>query len=411
MRKSWIVALFLSFIGFAAPVLSQPAPSEEIAAIRAQIAQLVARLDRLEGGAAAAPGGPPADASNGSAAGAAAVVDVDAADERRISLSGDFRYRHETINDEAFPERNRQRIRARIGLDAQITDDVEVGIVLASGGDDPVSGNQTLGGGLARKSIGFDRAYFSWAATESLDVLGGKMPNPFFRPGRHHLIYDGDLNPEGIALRADRESWFANAAGFAVQERSTGEDSYMLGAQAGFKGTLSSGASYMAGLSYFDYRNTRGVTPFYETDGQGNSLDVNGNYLYDFNLVEVFGQLELEIASRPMTLFVDYVDNTEAGEFDTGYAIGLRYGRARGPRSWEFGYAYEDIEADAVLATFTDSDFGGGGTDSRGHVFDVAYAFADRWSFGLKYFLNERGADEGAQRDYNRLQADLSFRY
>jgi len=409
MPKSWIVVLYLSLLGFAAPALSQTPSSEEIASIRAQIAELTARLDRLEqagGGAVAQAGGEPSRA-----AGPATVVDASAPEQPRVAMSGDFRYRHETINDEFLPLRNRQRMRARINLDATVTDKVKVGLVLASGGDDPVSANQTLGNSFDRKSIGFDRAYFAYEASENIQLLGGKMPNPFFRPGGHHLIYDGDLNPEGLALRASRGSWFANVGGFPVQARPLDEDSYMLGGQFGFKGSFAEGASYTAGVSYFDYRNTQGHTPFYLPVGQGNSVDANGNYLYDFNIVELFGQVQLDVANRPLTLFADYTDNTEAGDFDTGYALGLRYGRVRGPRSWEFGYAYEDIEADAVLAAFTDSDFGGGGTDSKGHVFDLAYGIADRWTFGLKYFLNVRGANEGVERDYKRLQADLSFRY
>jgi hypothetical protein len=395
----------------AGPALSQPASSEEIAAMRAQIAQLMERLDRLEHGAGAPVAGAASAAPGSAASGAVAVIDSNVPGEPRVALSGDFRYRHETINDEFFPERNRQRIRARVGLDAKITDNVKVGLVLATGGDDPVSANQTLGGGLMRKTVGFDRAYFDWTAAEGLDVIGGKMANPFFRPGGHHLIFDSDLNPEGVALRASRGAWFANVGGFPIVERTSNEDSYMLGGQFGFKGSISDGGSYTVGASYFDYRNTRGQEPFYIPVGQGNSVDAGGNYLYDFNIAEVFGQVQLDVANRPLTVFADYTENTEAGDFDTGFAIGLRYGRVRGPRDWEFGYAYEEIEADAVLAAFTDSDFGGGGTDAKGHVFDVAYGIADRWTLGLKYFLNERGADAGAERDYKRLQADLSFRY
>ena len=75
------------------------------------------------------------------------------------------------------------------------------------------------------------------------------------------------------------------------------------------------------------------------------------------------------------------------------------------------GYAYQDLEADAVIATFTDSDFGGGGTDGKGHVIELNYALRDRWTLGFRYFLNERGADADNEHDYNRLQADVVFAY
>ena len=65
----------------------------------------------------------------------------------RIGLDGDFRYRYERIDAEGSDTRRRNRIRARFNVRADVTDDVEVGFGLATGGDDPVSTNQTLGGG------------------------------------------------------------------------------------------------------------------------------------------------------------------------------------------------------------------------------------------------------------------------
>ena len=138
------------------------------------------------------------------------------------------------------------------------------GSKLATGGDDPVSANQTLDAGFSRKPIGVDRAFFSWAATEQLTFTGGKMANPFYRPGNHHLIYDDDLNPEGLALRYGRGDWFANYAGLWVEERSAADDSIMLGGQFGYRHTLDDGMRVTAGAGYYDYLDTQGRTPFWD---------------------------------------------------------------------------------------------------------------------------------------------------
>jgi predicted nuclease with TOPRIM domain len=71
----------------------------------------------------------------------------------RIRLDGDFRYRYEMIDVEGDPTRERNRIRARANVRADLADDVEVGFGLATGGDDPVSTNQTLGGGGSSKGV------------------------------------------------------------------------------------------------------------------------------------------------------------------------------------------------------------------------------------------------------------------
>jgi hypothetical protein len=390
--------------------LAQGAPSPEIAALRAEIAALTARLDRLEqqqtsdrsaeAPAAAAP-----------APAAAVARNTPPADSAVLKFSGDLRYRHETVNDDAFTERQRQRIRARFGVTADVVEDLRVGLTLATGDDDPISANQTLDGGFNRKSFGVDRAFFAWQATEDLSITGGKMANPFFRPGNHPLIYDGDLNPEGLALRYNRTNWFASFAGLWVEERAAADDSILLGGQVGYRRMLGDGMRLTAGVSYYDYLETQGQTPFWNGDAVGNRLDLAGNYLNDFNEAELFAELSLNAGDRPLSLFADYVRNVEADDEDTGYALGAAYGEVTRPGTWRIGYAYQRLEADSVIGTFTDSDWAGGGTDGRGHVVDFAYGFRTRWTLGFKYFINERGMAAGNERDYNRLQADVSFTY
>jgi hypothetical protein len=388
---------------------AQGAADAEIAALRAEIQALTARLDRLEQtqGREAVAAPPPAAASPP----AAVAQSASAADAAVLRFSGDLRYRHEAVNDDAFTERQRQRIRARFGVTADVTEDLRVGLTLATGDDDPVSANQTLDGGFERKSFGVDRAFCAWQATEDLSITGGKMANPFFRPGNHHLIYDGDLNPEGLALRYDATNWFASFAGLWVDERSAADDSILLGGQVAYRRTLGGGARLTAGVSYYDYLETQGQTPFWDGDAAGNRLDAAGNYLSDFNEAELFAELGFRVGDRPLSLFADYVTNVEADDEDGGYALGATYGEVTRPGTWRVGYAYQRLEADSVIGTFTDSDWAGGGTDGRGHVVDLAYGFRPRWTLGLRYFINERGMAAGSERNYNRLQADVSFAY
>jgi hypothetical protein len=409
MRKSLFIAGLAAFGALSTALEAQPTAGAEIAAIRTEIAALMARLERLEQGATSPPAATPATPAVPVAA--ASAPRALAASAPVLRFSGDLRYRHESINEDAEAERQRQRIRARFGVTADIAENVRVGLQLATGGDDPVSANQSLDGGFNRKSIGVDRAFFSWAATEQLTFTGGKIANPFFRPGNHHLIYDGDLNPEGLALRYGRGDWFANYAGLWVEERGVADDSIMLGGQFGYRRMLDNGMRVTAGASYYDYLETQGQTPFWDGAAAGNRLTPTGRYLNDFNLTELFAELNLKAGERPLTVFADYVRNSEASEADTGFALGASLGEVSGPGTWRVGYMYQDLEADAVIGTFTDSDFGGGGTDGKGHIVELNYGFRDRLVFGLRYFLNERGADAGNEHDYNRLQADVVFNY
>ena len=291
------------------PAVVAAQPDSETAELRAEIEALRDRLDE---------------------------IDASSSGTDRLAFSGDLRYRHETINDDAAAtERNRHRIRARFGMTADLGDDLTVGMTLATGASNPVSANQSLDGGFTRKDIGFDRAFFAWDINEELELRGGKMANPLFRPGSHHLIFDGDLNPEGLALGYDGSNVFANIAGLWVEERSGGDDAILYALQGGYRRMLGDGAELTVGASYLDYSDTQGFLPFWLGLPQGNTVDASGNLVNDYDLAEVFAQVETEAAGRPLRLFIDYVQNLEADSFDTGFALGMRWGNASNPGEWD----------------------------------------------------------------------------
>ena len=328
---------------------------------------------------------------------------------QNVRIGGDLRYRHEMIGVENGADLTRHRIRARLDVTGRVTDAVSAGFKLSTGGDDPVSGNQTLGGGLSRKEFGVDQAYFRWQPVKGTTIIGGKFATPFVRAGNHPLIFDGDLNPEGLAVSHASETWFANAAGYWIQERQGAPDSLMLGGQIGIKRTVD-GVGIVTGVSYYDYVNACGQAPFFTTSRKGNTL-VGGRYANDFNLVEAFGELEFKAAGRPLRFFGSYVNNVAADRFGDGYALGITYGKASASNTWEIGYAYQDLAADSVIGIFTDSDFGGGGTDNHGHVIRLAYALSPNWGLHLTYFNNEVCGNAGTAHGYQRLQADVNFKF
>ena len=88
---------------------------------------------------------------------------------------------------------------------------------------------------------------------------------------------------------------------------------------------IADNAELTVGAGYLDYRDTQGFSPFYLGAPQGNLVDGSGNLLNDFDLLEVFAEVELDIGGQPLRLFVDYVENTAADQFETGFAVGMRW--------------------------------------------------------------------------------------
>ncbi|HPQ39628.1 MAG TPA: putative porin [bacterium] len=341
----------------------------------------------------------------------ASISTADAAWTDTFKMKGDLRYRYESVDKEGSEDRVRHRIRARLGVTAEVTDSLSVTLQLASGSEDPVSTNQSLDGFFSTKGFHLDRAYVKWKATDALALTAGKISNPFHCPGKSELIWDGDLNPEGIAAQFESTSEFkvyANLSYLVVDERSsTTDDCYLYGGQLGFKIPMG-GASLNIGGGYYAYVNQEGFPAFGEDFG--NTLDDEGNYTMDFTNFEGFVELNAKLGSFPFGLYGHYVVNNEADEDDTGYQFGFSLGKVKDPMSWQLQYSYKEIERDAVVGAFTDSDFIGGGTDGKGHEIQFGLGLAKHTSLGVSYFLNEIGL-EGESRDYDRLMIDLVFKF
>ena len=412
---------------------------EEIQAMRSQIELLTRRLDQLEkqnqdmARALQDRAAPGADA--GAAPGPASAVALDERieeavsariDERmaavswaeRIQWKGDFRYRYENIDEEGRDGRNRNRIRARTALEAQVTPTVKAGLGLATGGDDPVSANVTLGGGGSKKDINLDLAYFDWSGIANTRVLGGKFSNYLVRPQKTGMVWDGDWRPEGLGAIWDNGTFFAQGLGTWLEGDSRRGTEFGWVAQAGVRLKVGDAGKLMFGGGYAQF-DIAGATPLY-----GNPDDFFGNtfvedplnddvlvFAYNYREWQAFAEYSFPLAGRPLVLFADYVVNSEAPENDTGYLFGVKYGSAKGPGTWDISYFYEKLEADAVVGLVTDSDFGGGGTDAKGHALQGTYAFHDNWSFTATYFVNEIALASGNPRDFDRLMLDLNFKY
>lgn len=402
-------AILLCTLGLTlACAYAEPDAQPEISALMARIALLEERLARLEAGQVVES----VNLEEQEVASSPTLQVEVPAWTQRLRIGGDMRYRHEMIDDAAAELRHRHRIRARINATATLNEDLKVRFGLSSGGSANDSGNQSLDQGFSRKAIGLDLAHFDWRLSESLQFSGGKMSNPFFRPGSFHLLFDGDIRPEGLALKMNSRSVFANASAFWVEERGSGPDTIWYGLQAGYQSPETREVVFTAGASYHEFSESKGRTPiFTPTSGQGNQLDANGNYLYGFSIVEVFADIKIDLSGRPLRLFADYVTNRDADEYSDGFAIGMDYRGKSDMGSWNLGYVYEDIEANAVVGAFTDSDFAGGTSDGKGHSLLAGYKFTRDWSLGLRYIIGDRGEAAGRERDYNRLQADIKFSY
>jgi hypothetical protein len=183
-------------------------------------------------------------------------------------------------------DRQRFRIRARIGMDADLSEGFTSGFRLATGSDNsPVSTNQTLGGSggnFSKYSIWLDRAWLKYELKESpfehygvyshTAVKIGRFDNPFWRPT--DLVWDNDVGFDGVAFQSTHSlrsnlNVFAVGGAFPIfntaldfssteEVKFSSEDKYLYGGQIGVNWKVRPTIAMTFGASLFDYQNVQG---------------------------------------------------------------------------------------------------------------------------------------------------------
>jgi len=351
----------------------------------------------------------------------------------KTQIKGDVRLRHESINVDGSTDgatgaaggppadrnQDRQRVRARVGVYSEINPQVDGGIRIATGSSaDSRSTNQSLDGAFTKKSLWLDQAYLDWhpTAIKDLHLIGGKMAQPWVSMG--DVIWDGDINPEGVAatykMPLGGAELFGSAGYYVLTDNVDGEgrqfnhDLRLYAGQAGAKFALGDSLKWTLGGSIYSYDN----------DGDtavGGVLAANGNGYNEFTLYEGFTQLDISGLPLPLSVYGQYVLNGEAertatvGKQDTAWLAGIKTKFA----GFGLDYNYRDVQRNAVVGAFTDSDFANGFTGSRGHKVKLGYEIDKNFAVGATYFLAESDVASATRRDADvrTLQVDLEAKF
>ena len=141
----------------------------------------------------------------------------------RFRFTGDVRVRGENFFQSYSGcanciDRNRARIRVRLGIAGKLSEDFIGGLAVATGSlGDPTTTNETLTNFFDRKTFQLDRGFITYnpAAHKWLSLTGGKFAYDWQRTS---VTFDPDLNPEGFS---EKLSWDLKKAGilknFTVQ--------------------------------------------------------------------------------------------------------------------------------------------------------------------------------------------------
>lgn len=342
----------------------------------------------------------------------------------RFRLSGDVRLRGENYTQDGTQDRNRARIRVRFGLDGQLNEDFVGGIALATGSQgDPTTTNETLTNAFDRKTIALDRGFITYSpvAHPWLSLTGGKFA---YQWQRTSVTGDPDLNPEGFDQKVsfNRNGFLQNFTAQAMEllynESSTGQDSYVLGAQTQVRlkaGPWSAVASFLnqhwnnpdallQASAFSVSATTTGSSSAgsFPVPGEGQGCSAvgnlpkfapcalapngmtNGTYIdtsgkahfrSGFNIVDVILNNQLATGSDrfPINLLLEFEQNLDAvahplsaasgnpeltnlGSQNKEYGGDINVGKTVKRNDVQVGYAWYRQEQDSVLASIAESD-------------------------------------------------------
>lgn len=388
---------------------------------------------------------------------------------KNLKITGDVRNRFEGFygENEEFIDRNRLRFRVRFGLTASLLENFELGFRLSSSertdnfGGDPISGNATFADNASKKLVYIDLAYGSWKAINtgnlSLAVSLGKIENPFVLS---EMVFDPDYTPEGGALKmkyvmSKEHVFWLNAGCFVLDELSTSSrDPFMVGVQAcwnaswGSRFKSTAGAAFMAIANRESLRNDA-VPNVNRGNSRTGSSAAAAVPQYGFNPIVVnsgvtymLGNFPWYKGQFPVELGAEYMVNPAAPHSadNYGYSAMLTFGKAGKKGTWELGYAWKWLGANAWWEEFVDSDFGayyqntaapvnlldgfvtttnptghgyGAGTNVKGHILRLAYSPTDYFTLGAKLFLTKliNPAPAWSESAMTRLQVDATLKF
>ena len=335
-------------------------------------------------------------------------------------FKGDLRLRYQydyKSTPASSTQRHRGRGRLRFGFETDLRGNVTIGVRLATGQTDNRSTNQTFGDFFVTKDLRLDMAYAAWNAGGGVSFHFGKYRNALVISD--DLIWDGDINFEGASVLWEGPpvrglAGLANA-GFLLlkEEKSSSRDQYVFYIQPGVSFVYHDDLTGKLGLAYYGFENVKGSVPDGDLSSGSNTL-ADGRLEYDYDTLNPTVVLAYTVDSGDgpdytVIILGDYVYNFDSR--DAGFLAGAKFGHAKVKEraSWIAYYNYRNLERDAFLDVFPDSDFYGGATGVRGHEFVFQFAVAENIILGLDYYRAEK--TEGDENPLDVFQLDCVFKF
>ena len=251
---------------------------------------------------------------------------------------------------------NRTRGRLRFGLSWAFAPSWELIAMGRIGqGTDSNDDNRRNNDNQRSDDYGIDEFLVRWRDGDEAMLQFGKSALPI---DLSPMLWDPDIRPAGIAY--ERAFTFGEmdrltlVAGYFEGQHLYGDDSLIGTAQVAWDWRAGAPQRASVVFSWLDFSNLDELAE----QGLGRTNRVlAGQYINDFNLLDLQINGHVELGNWPIDLSLEYVRNLGADNSQDGWRIGLSAGDRQIPGGLEFGIVWQRIQRDAVLAAFNSDDW------------------------------------------------------
>jgi len=337
----------------------------------------------------------------------------------RFHFKNDLRLRYESIERDDKDNKYRNRYRLRLGAKVDLMDNLQLEVGMRSGFANPTSGNQTFHDDEPLKdyflqSLRFNILGLAYKSGNSTYKVG-RQPYMMYRPIKSQLVWDNDVSMNGVnyQYKDDSKIITLGANQPTLEEASVAQDDVNLFLAQYVHKTKLGDAKLNLGTGLYYYDGLKGNTELFGKR-KGNTV-VNGMYTNDYHIVEGFAEVQLkDVFGMPLKVAAGVVYNFGADDNNFGYDLAVKLGKAKKVGDWQVKYSYTDLEADATLGAYSDSDNFGGGTAANGHAIRAKYKMGSNLYVAGNFFFNTLDASiskTGVEADYERVQLDVIVKF